>query len=94
MVARCEVLFRPTEADYFNPWVATRIAAVWFRRELRLAEGDMDLATRAYHRGIDQALDEKGDAYIAKVQRLRAQYIRAQGSSETWRLLVREIGAL
>ena len=94
MVARCEVMFRPTEADYFNPWIATRIATVWFRRELRLADGDVDLAARAYHRGIEDALDEKGDVYIAKVQRLREQYIRAQGSSETWRFLVREIGAL
>lgn len=94
MVARCELLFRPAEADYFNPWVATRIATVWFRRELRLADGDVDLAARAYHRGIDQAMDEKGDVYIAKVKRLREQYIRAQGSSQTWRFLVGEIGAL
>jgi hypothetical protein len=94
MVARCELLFRPGEADYFNPWTATRIATVWFKRELRLAEGDVDLATRAYHRGLERAHDEKGDVYIAKVQQLRDRYIRAQGSSETWRLLVREIGAL
>jgi len=94
MVARCELLFRPTEADYFNPWMATRIATVWFRRELRLAEGDVDLATRAYHRGIEHAHDEKGDIYAGRVQQLRDRYIRAQGKSETWRFLVREIGAL
>ena len=94
MIARCELLFRPTEADYFNPWVATRIATVWLRRELRNANGDLDLAARAYHRGIDRALDDKGDRYIAKVQQLRDRYIRAQGSSETWRFLVREIRLL
>ena len=94
MIARCELLFRPTDADYFNPWIATRIATVWFRRELRNANGDLDLAARAYHRGIDQALDEKGDVYIARVQQLRDRYIRAQGPSETWRFLVREIRAL
>ena len=94
MAARGELAFAPTEEDYFNPWIATRVATVWFRRELRLAGGEIGLATRAYHRGIDQAMDEKGDVYIAKVRRLREQYIRAQGSSETWRLLVREIAAL
>lgn len=94
MVARCELLFRPTEADYFHPWTATRIATLWFRRELRLAEGDVDLATRAYHRGIAHAHDEKGDTYVARVQQVRDRYIRAQGQSETWRFLVREIGAL
>lgn len=94
MADRGELRFRPSEADYYDPWIATRIATVWFNRELRLADGDVDLAARAYHRGIDQAMDEKGDVYIAKVQRLRSQYIRAQGSSETWRILVNEIGAL
>ena len=94
MSARSELLFRPTEADYFNPWVATRIATVWFRRELALAEGDVDLAIRAYHRGIDNAYDEKGDMYLARVQQLRDRYIRAHGSSGTWRFLVRQIGVL
>ena len=94
MAARGELAFEPTEADYLNPWIATRVATVWFRRELRLAEGDIDLAIRAYHRGIDQALDEKGDVYVAKVRRLREQYIRAQGSSETWRFIAREVAAL
>lgn len=94
MVARCEILFRPSEQDYFNPWIATRVATIWFRRELRLADGDVELAARAYHRGIDNALDEKGDIYLAKVLRLRQRYILAQGSSETWHFLVREIGAL
>ena len=94
MVARCELLFRPTEADYFNPWMATRIAAVWFRRELELAEGDVDLAIRAYHRGIRNATDEKGDQYLARVHQLRDRYIRAQGHSGAWSFLVREIGGL
>jgi hypothetical protein len=94
MVATCEILFRPREDDYFNPWTASRIATVWFERELLNAGGDIDLATRAYHRGIRLALDEKGDAYLARVQGLRERYIRAQTGSESWKFLAREISRL
>ena len=94
MVARCEILFRPREDDYFNPWIATRIATVWFERELLNAGGDIDLAIRAYHRGLRDALDVKGDAYLARVQRLREHYIRAQARSASWNFVVREISPL
>lgn len=83
--------FTPSEADYFNPWSATRIATTWFERELLRAEGDVDLAIRAYHRGLDNAMDEKGDAYHARVVRLRERYIRSQEASPTWRLLTKRI---
>jgi len=79
---------------HFNPWTATRIATVWFERELLNAGGDVDLATRAYHRGLGQALDEKGDAYLARVQRLRSRYIRAPVGSAYWKFLAREISQL
>src|SRR5687768_18563372 len=46
-----EIAFFPIEPDYFNPWTATRIATVWFERELLRSGGDVDLAIRAYHRG-------------------------------------------
>jgi hypothetical protein len=94
MSAAGEILFEPTEEDYFNPWVATRIATVWFERELRRSEGDVALAIRAYHRGIDQALDPKGDSYLASVMRLRERYIRTRGSSASWRFLAKEIASL
>lgn len=83
------VRFAPSEADYFNPWVATRVATVWFERELHRADGDVDLAIRAYHRGIDDARDEKGSAYLERVLRLRAGYVRGQTASPAWRLLAR-----
>ena len=86
-----EISFLPSEADYMNPWIATRVATVWFRRELLLAGGDVDLAIRAYHRGQSAAMDEKGGAYLGRVRQLRERYIRAQTASPTWRLLTEEI---
>ena len=83
--------FAPSELDYMNPWIATRVATVWFERELLAAGGDVDLAIRAYHRGQDAAMDEKGDVYLAQVLRLRERYIRAQTASPTWRLLTQEV---
>jgi hypothetical protein len=91
MSANGEIAFAPEEADYFNPRIATRVATVWFERELIKAGGDVDLAIRAYHRGIDAAMDEKGDAYLSRVRGLRERYIRQQTVSGTWRLLTREI---
>ena len=86
-----EISFSPTDSDYMNPWIATRVATVWFARELVNSQGDVDLAIRAYHRGQDAAMDEKGDAYLALVRRLRERYIQAQTASPTWRLLTRAI---
>lgn len=86
--------FDPSEADYFDPWTATRIATIWFERELLRADGDVDLAIRAYHRGMDNAMDEKGDAYHARVVRLREAYIRSQEASPTWRFLASRIRPL
>jgi hypothetical protein len=81
------IAFAPSEAGYFNPWVATRVATVWFKRELIRADGNVELAIRAYHRGLDEAMDERGDAYLARVLRLRRQYIREQTASASWRFL-------
>lgn len=91
MAARGEIPFDPETIDYFHPLTGSRVAAVWFERELRRAEGDVALAIRAYHRGLDDALDEKGDVYAAKVRRLRDRYVRTQEASETWQYLTRRI---
>jgi hypothetical protein len=77
--------FSLTEEDYFNPWHATRAMVVWFGLELVRAGGDLDLAIRAYHRGFPSAMDAKGDAYLANVQRLRTRYFRGSIASPTWR---------
>jgi hypothetical protein len=89
-----EIPFTLSEDDYYNPWLATRVATVWFERELLGAGGDVDVAIRAYHRGLANAMDEKGDAYHARVVRLREEYIRAQTASPAWRLLTEVIRPL
>lgn len=86
-----EITFAPTEAEYFNPWTGTRVAVVWFARELQRASGDVDLAIRAYHRGIDNALDEKGDRYLEGVLDKRERYVLNGGSSASWHFLAREL---
>ena len=92
MAERGEIDFAPTDADYFNPFLATRVATVWFRRELRQAEGDIDLAIRAYHRGHDNALDARGDAYVTRVLATRARYVRDGGRSPSWTYLMKAAG--
>jgi hypothetical protein len=93
MAARGEIGIAPSEADYFNPWIATQLATIWFERELHGAAGDVDLAIRAYHRGLDAALDDRGTVYHTRVVRLRERYIRTQRASESWQFLVRAVNA-
>lgn len=85
------ISFLPATRHYFNPWVATRIATVWFERELLLGDGDVELAIRAYHRGQENAMDERGDDYLARVLSLRERYIRTQRTSPTWQFLTEQI---
>ena len=91
MAAAGELPFSPTDADYLDPRIGSYIATIWFERELRRTEGDVALAIRAYHRGLDAAMDEKGDAYLAKVERLRDQYVRTQRASPSWAYLTTRI---
>ena len=93
MAAAGELPFSPSDADYLDPRIGSFIATAWFERELRRAAGDVPLAIRAYHRGLEAAMDVKGDAYLAKVERLRDHYIRTQRASPSWAYLTARIAA-
>jgi hypothetical protein len=79
--------FTMTDDDYFNPWLASRWLAFWFDLMLQEANGDMDLAIRAYNRGIGQARAGAGEEYLHAVERRRRRYFEGPSDSPTWRAL-------
>lgn len=71
--------------DYYNPWHAARFIAFWFNRMLFEADGDVDVAIRAYNQGISRAKAGHGDDYLAAVRRRERQFIAASTTrSPTW----------
>jgi hypothetical protein len=75
------------EADYYDPWQATRVLVLWFGVMLDETRGDLDAAIRAYNRGAPLARAGAGDEYLTAVVDRRRRYLRDETGSETWAFL-------
>jgi hypothetical protein len=79
--------FALSDAEYLNPWMATRFVAAWLDLLLHESSGDLELAVRAYNRGIASARDARGDRYLATVTQRQQRYIRGVGAPSAWQML-------
>jgi hypothetical protein len=77
----------PDDAEYANPWTATRVAAIWLGLMIHEAGGDLDMAIAAYHAGIGDATSDSGQTYAANVRRKRQRFIRNVAAPPAWTFL-------
>lgn len=70
--------------EYYNPWLASRWLAFWMDLTIHEADGDLDVAVRAYNWGIGRALAGGGADYLDAVRRRRQRYFEGPSDSPTW----------
>lgn len=79
-----------TENDLFNPWLATRFAAIWMGLMLDEAGGDLDKAVRAYNCGMPAADHGGGMPYLETVRARLYQFIQNRDAPVAWSFVWRQ----
>jgi hypothetical protein len=82
------------DADYLDPWKATRFLALWMKVLLAESDGDLDRATRAYHRGTARAGDALGTTYLSLVERRLHRFILNRDAPPAWSALAQQVARL
>jgi hypothetical protein len=78
-----------SDAAYFNPWVATRMTAIWLELMIGEQRGDLNAAIRAYHQGSPQSDSEAAEVYLSNVVQKRRRFMRDQTGTASWELLMK-----